>query len=155
MPWGGYTAVLEAALSADRSALLDNQPPLAPCKLCVKTYRPPVLVGGRYLKLLRGVAQTRWSVPGQQADPNESSVEVRRLLCLRHLNGILVVLHAVLLREAAPVLAQSHELVLGEASHLASWLSSHSPRWDWRMATAAAEQANGGPKHQMSYVSRL
>lgn len=75
--WGGYNAVLDAALAADPDTLLGAVPDPAPCRLCMKTYRKPVLIGGRYLKLQRGVAQSPWFLPGQPGDPKETSVQVR------------------------------------------------------------------------------
>ena len=65
--------MLNAALAIDSEELLKERPDAKPCSLFVKTYREPVLVGGRYLKLKRGVSQSPWSVPPK---PGEYSVQV-------------------------------------------------------------------------------
>lgn len=44
----------------------------------LQVHRQPVLVGGRYLKLKRGVSQSPWLVNGGQA-VTEASVEVRNV----------------------------------------------------------------------------
>ena len=56
------------------------------CFACmVQVHRQVVLVGGRYLKLKRGVSQTPWLLSGQQAPP-EASVEVCGRQCpLQHI----------------------------------------------------------------------
>lgn len=76
--WGGYNAVLDAALAADPDTLREKVPDPLPCRLSMKAYHRPVLVGGRYLKLQRGVAQSPWFLPGRPCEPKEASVQVRR-----------------------------------------------------------------------------
>lgn len=73
LPWGGYNAVLNAALATDVQELQKELPEVKPCKLFVKTFREPILVGGRYLKLKRGVSQSPWSIPPKRG---EHSVQV-------------------------------------------------------------------------------
>ena len=49
------------------------------CNVCmVQVHRQPVLVGGRYLKLKRGVAQCPWLLYGTEVAVTEASVEVRK-----------------------------------------------------------------------------
>eukprot|EP00892_Ulva_mutabilis_P004707 jgi/Ulvmu1/2608/UM014_0059.1 len=75
VPWGGYSAVLDAALAADPTSMLQATQEDQPCRLWVKVFRPPVLVGGRYLKLQREVAQSPWILPGKPRQPGETSVQ--------------------------------------------------------------------------------
>jgi hypothetical protein len=60
-PWGGEKAMLDAALALGTDDLR-HRCTLARtrCACYVKVFREPVLVGGRYLKLRRGVPQSPW-----------------------------------------------------------------------------------------------
>ena len=50
--------------------------PTEPCIIAAKAYRQPILVGGRYLKLVRGVSQSPWLVPETNDTKTCTSVEV-------------------------------------------------------------------------------
>lgn len=52
-------------------------PPAAPAAVQLQARRRPLLVGGRYLKLRRGIPQSPWVIDGQRK--GEGSVQVRRL----------------------------------------------------------------------------
>jgi hypothetical protein len=74
---GAPAAALEAALGTEAPRLRTHPIATQRCTLFVKVHRHPILVGGRYLKLHRGVSQSPWLTRGSSA-PAEASVQVCR-----------------------------------------------------------------------------
>ena len=75
--WGGFTAVQDAAYACEpRTLLAKCCLHRAPAALMMSVFRQPVFVGGRYLKLKRGVPQSPWFEDGDTKRVGESSVQV-------------------------------------------------------------------------------
>jgi hypothetical protein len=79
--WGGFNAALGAAMERDPQTLLQafklrNRP----VAVLVGVYRMPVYVGGRYLKLKRGIPQSPWFEGPKKLRIGESSVQVSQVV---------------------------------------------------------------------------
>jgi hypothetical protein len=75
--WGGFNAALGAAMERDPQTLLQAfKLRKRPVAVLVGVYRMPVYVGGRYLKLKRGIPQSPWFEGPKKLRIGESSVQV-------------------------------------------------------------------------------
>jgi hypothetical protein len=75
--WGGFNAALSAALELDPHELLAAYTLCGqPAAVLLGVYRGPVHVGGRYLKLKRGIPQSPWFEGPRKLRVGESSVQV-------------------------------------------------------------------------------